>query len=120
VLSGASSITLALAASGLNGQRFAFEGYLPQEPDARARRIRELETRSRRDSQTQLAIETPYRNTALAGALLAQLQPGTRLSIACGLTLPGGWCRTATVERWRDLGVALPPDVPAIFMWLAA
>ncbi len=119
-LPGASSITLALAASGLNGQRFAFEGYLPQDAQARATRIRDLEARSRREAQTQLAIETPYRNAALASALLAHLQPGTRLSIACGLTLPEGWCRTAAVARWRDMQIPMPSNVPAVFMWLAS
>lgn len=122
-LPGASSLTLALAASGLNGQRFAFEGYLPQLTDERAARVRELEARSRREGQTQLAIETPYRNPALLAALVQLLQPGTRLSVACGLTSPGGWCRTLPVARWRQpAGLALPAlptDLPAVFMWLA-
>lgn len=119
-VAGASSLTLALAASGLNGQRFAFEGYLPQEADARAKRVRELEARSRGEGQTQLVIETPYRNTALLEALLKLLQPGTRLSVACGLTSPGGFCRTCTVAQWRQAPQALPADLPAVFMWLAA
>jgi len=119
VLAGASSITLALAASGLNGQRFAFEGYLPQEADARARRVRELEARSRRETQTQVAIETPYRNAALRTALVDILQPATRLAIACGLTLPGGGCRTDTIDGWRRRPGEMPPGLPAIFMWLA-
>jgi 16S rRNA (cytidine1402-2'-O)-methyltransferase len=119
-LAGPSSITLALAASGLHGQSFAFVGYLPTEPGARAARVRELEQRSRREGQTQIAIETPYRNAALAGALIETLQPDTRLAIACGLTLPGGWCRTRPVREWR----AEPPrfadkHAPAVFCWLA-
>jgi hypothetical protein len=76
-LAGASSLTLALAASGLNGQRFAFEGYLPQNAAERAHRVRELEQRSRKEGQTQLAIETPYRNQALLESLVQLLQPGT-------------------------------------------
>ena len=76
-LPGASSITLAVAASGLNGQSFAFVGYLPIEGEARNARIRELEASSRRLAQTQVAIETPYRNAALLAALVGQLQPTT-------------------------------------------
>jgi 16S rRNA (cytidine1402-2'-O)-methyltransferase len=124
-LPGASSITLALAASGLNGQRFAFEGYLPQDEPARSKRIRELEARSRSEGQTQIAIETPYRNTALASALVAVLDARTQLSLAWGLTLPGGGCRTATVAQWRKNGgsggvVEISNGLPAIFLWLAA
>lgn len=120
-LAGPSSLTLALAGSGLHGQSFAFAGYLPTEPAARAARLRELETRSRREGQTQIAIETPYRNAALAAALIATLHPDTRLAIACGLTLPEGWCLTQRVKDWR----AAPPafgdkPLPAVFLWLAA
>src|SRR5205085_6039564 len=86
-LSGPSSLLLALAASGLNGQSFAFVGYLPVDASERATRIRELEAASRRASQTQLIIETPYRNEALLAGLLAALQPATRVSVSCGLTL---------------------------------
>jgi 16S rRNA (cytidine1402-2'-O)-methyltransferase len=119
-LAGPSSITLALAASGLHGQSFTFVGYLPTEPAARAARIRELEALSRRERQTQIAIETPYRNAALAGALIERLAPETRLAIACGLTVPGGWCRMRGVREWR----AAPPvfedkRLPAVFAWLA-
>lgn len=120
-LAGASSLTLALAASGLHGQSFAFAGYLPTEAGARAARLRELETRSRREGQTQIAIETPYRNAALAAALIAALQPDTRLAIACGLTLPGGWCLTQRVKDWRTAPPAFgDKPLPAVFLWLAA
>ena len=120
-LPGASSLTLGLAASGLNGQRFAFEGYLPQQADERVKRVRELEQRSRREGQTQLVIETPYRNQALLEALLQILQPATLLSVACGLTSAGGWCRTRSVERWRQPPLLEMPDtLPAVFMWLAS
>lgn len=118
-LPGASAIALALAASGLNGQRFAFEGYLPQEPESRLQRVRELESRSRAEGQTQIAIETPYRNPALATALIRALQPRTQLAIACGLTMPGGWCRAARVEAWRAQALEIPTTVPAVFLWLA-
>lgn len=122
VLAGASSLSLALAASGLNGQRFAFEGYLPQQAEPRLARMRELEQRSRREGQTQIAIETPYRNTALLQALIQGLQPTTQLSVACGLTSPEGWCRTRRVADWRHEtdGQQMPDRLPAVFMWLAA
>lgn len=118
-LSGPSSLLLALAASGLNGQSFAFVGYLPVDAAARTARIRELEALSAKAQQTQLLIETPYRNEALRQALLAALKPGTRLSISVGLTLPGGWTQTATVADWRANRVALPDRIPAVFALLA-
>lgn len=114
-LAGASSLLLALAASGLNGQSFAFVGYLPVDEAARAARIRELEALSRRAAQAQLAIETPYRNPALLAALLAHLQPATRLSVSCGLTLPRGWTRSDSVSAWKTRPSSLPTDVPAVF-----
>ncbi len=119
-LPGTSALLLALAASGLNGQSFAFVGYLPQEAPARTARIRELEALSRRLGQTQLMIETPYRNAALLDALLAALAPATRLSVSCGLTLPGGWTRTDAVAGWRAKPVQMPDRWPAVFGLLAA
>jgi 16S rRNA (cytidine1402-2'-O)-methyltransferase len=120
-LAGASSLMLALAASGLNGQRFCFAGYLPTDAAERAARARAMEVASRREQQTQMAIETPYRNAALAAALIGALQPSTLLSIACGVTLPGGWCTTRAINDWRHS----PPQftdkhLPAVFLWLAA
>lgn len=124
-IAGGSSLTLALAASGLNGQRFAFEGYLPQEQAQCQQRVRELEMRSRREGQTQLAIETPYRNEALLKLLVQCLQPATKVSVACGLTSPGGWCRTMTAAKWRaelqsSRQAIMPDKLPAVFMWLAS
>ena len=118
-LPGASSILLALAASGLNGQSFAFVGYLPVDGAERALRIRELEALSRRARQTQLMIETPYRNPVLLDALIAHLQPATRLSVSCGITLASGWNRSDTVAGWRRRPQPLPADVPAVFALLA-
>ena len=118
-LPGASSLLLALATSGLNGQSFAFVGYLPVEEAARAARIRELEAVSARHAQTQIAIETPYRNPALLAALLAALAPTTQLAVACGLTLVGGFNRSDQVAGWRARRMTLPTDVPAVFAWLA-
>lgn len=119
-LAGPSALLLALSASGLNGQSFAFVGYLPQEAQARSQRLRELETRSRLQQQTQIFIETPYRNPALSAALLATLQPSTRLSIACGLTLPAGWVRCCSVGEWRLAPPAVPDRLPAVYALLAA
>jgi len=118
-LAGASSLLLALAASGLNGQSFAFVGYLPQEAAARSTRLAALEALSRRQQQTQLIIETPYRNAALLAALLAGLGAETQLSVSCGLTLPGGWSRTDSVAGWRARPVQMPDRVPAVFALLA-
>ncbi len=118
-LAGASSLLLALAASGLNGQSFAFVGYLPQDASSRTARLRELESLSRRLSQTQLMIETPYRNPALLAAMLGALAPGTRLSVSVGLTLPDGWTRCDTVAGWRTRPTQLPERVPAVFAMLA-
>jgi 16S rRNA (cytidine1402-2'-O)-methyltransferase len=118
-LPGASSVLLALAASGLNGQSFAFVGYLPVDAAARSARIRELEALSRRTGQTQLMIETPYRNALLLTALLESLQGGTRVSVSCGLTVAGGFTRSDTVAAWRQRPVSLPADVPAVFSLLA-
>jgi 16S rRNA (cytidine1402-2'-O)-methyltransferase len=118
-LPGPSSLLLALAASGLNGQSFAFVGYLPVDTAERGARIRELEALSRRANQTQLMIETPYRNEALLTALLAHLQPATRLSVSCGLTLTSGFTRTDTAQAWKARATALPADVPAVFSLLA-
>jgi 16S rRNA (cytidine1402-2'-O)-methyltransferase len=118
-LPGASSITLAVAASGLNGQSFAFVGYLPIEADARSARIRELESVSRRLAQTQVAIETPYRNPALLAALIAQLQPTTVLSVSVGLTLASEATRSMTISRWRAEPGSVAADIPAVFAWLA-
>ena len=115
-LVGPVSILLALAASGLNGQNFAFVGYLPQEPAARATRIRELEALARKTGQSQLFIETPYRNAALVQALLHELQPGTRLAICHGLTLEHARCVSQSVTDWRSATTApASAALPAVF-----
>jgi len=106
---------LALAASGLNGQNFAFVGYLPQDGGERSQRIRELESLSLKTGQTQIFIETPYRNTALLQALLQSLQGNTRLALSCGLSLPGGWSRSASVNTWKRDKPAAPLALPTVF-----
>lgn len=115
-LAGPSSLLLALAASGLNGQSFAFVGYLPQESAARAVRLRDLERYSRKERQAQLIIETPYRNATLLSAMLELLDDGTWLSISCGLTLTDGWTRSASVLDWRQRRVVMPDRLPAVFV----
>jgi 16S rRNA (cytidine1402-2'-O)-methyltransferase len=114
-LVGPVSLLLALAASGLNGQNFAFVGYVPQDPAQRMQRLRELETLAHKTAQTQLFIETPYRNLALWDALLKSLQPGTRLAVSSGLTLPAGATHSRSVKHWRDSEVPVTNDVPAVF-----
>lgn len=117
-LTGPVSLMLALAASGLHGQDFAFVGYVPQDPALRSRRLKELEAQALRTGQTQILIETPYRNAALLQALQQGLQPATRLAVACGLGLPQQRTRSAPAGEWksRQLMAALPLDLPAVFL----
>ena len=117
-LVGPSALLLALMGSGLEGQRFAFVGYLPTDAETRRRRLRELEQRSRRDRETVLFIETPYRNQAMADALLATLQPSTWLCVAADLTGPEQRLRTDRVRAWRERGLPLA-RVPTVFLLLA-
>lgn len=114
-LTGPMSLMLALASSGLNGQNFAFVGYLPQDAGERSQRIRELESMSLRTGQTQIFIETPYRNAALLQALLQTLQANTRLALSCGLTLETGASRSALIARWRQDKTGLPLELPTVF-----
>lgn len=113
-LVGPVSLLLALAASGLNGQNFAFVGYLPQDAAQRSQRLRELEALAARSGQTQMFIETPYRNAALWQALLQGLKPTTRIAVASGLTLPDALCRTASVAQWKQQAAPVG-DRPAVF-----
>jgi 16S rRNA (cytidine1402-2'-O)-methyltransferase len=114
-LVGPSSIVLALMASGMEGQRFAFCGYLPREKSEREKRIRELEARSRREGETQIFIETPYRNDALLGALLETCAPETRLCVAVDLTLPEESVATKSISAWRRGRPAIGKR-PAVFL----
>lgn len=117
-LVGPSSIILALMASGLEGQRFAFCGYLPRDVSERKDRIRDLEARSRKERETQIFIETPYRNEALLSALLETCAPTTRLCVAADLTLPSESIRTQAVAAWRRAQPAIGKR-PAVFLLLA-
>lgn len=114
-LTGPMSLVLALAASGLNGQSFAFVGYLPQDGGERSQRIRELESLALKTGQTQIFIETPYRNAALLQALLQTMQHNTRLALSCGLSLPGAWSRSASVSSWKRDKPAAPLALPTVF-----
>ncbi|MBR4524850.1 MAG: SAM-dependent methyltransferase, partial [Bacteroidales bacterium] len=100
-LVGPSSLMLALMASGLNGQSFAFRGYIPAKTDERRTALKELEKQSRTLNQSQILIETPYRNDALLADMLQILAPSTRLCVAADLTLPTQFIRTQTVAEWR-------------------
>jgi 16S rRNA (cytidine1402-2'-O)-methyltransferase len=117
-LAGASAIVLALMASGLEGQRFAFCGYLPRDKSERAERIRCLEQRSRTGRETQIFIETPYRNDALLEALLATCDGGTRLCVATDLTLPTEEIAMRTIAQWRRSSAPIGRR-PAVFLLLA-
>ncbi|MDE2343446.1 MAG: SAM-dependent methyltransferase [Betaproteobacteria bacterium] len=116
---GPSALLLALMASGLEGQRFAFQGYLPVDAVARRNRIQQLEQRSRRERETQILIETPYRNEALWTALLETLQPGTLLCAAFDLTAPAETVRTAPVATWRNAPAPAFARRPSVFLFLA-
>ncbi|WP_149135571.1 SAM-dependent methyltransferase [Cupriavidus campinensis] len=118
-LVGPSSILLAVMGSGLNGQSFAFNGYLPVDADERARKLRELEVHSRKARQTQVFIETPYRNAALLEALRQHCAGTTMVSVAVDLTLPTETIVTLPLSAWRPERIALQKR-PAIFSLLAA
>ena len=118
-LIGPSSLLLALMASGLNGQRFAFQGYLPAKDIERSKTLRDLESESRKRVQTQIFIETPYRNRAMFDTILQACQPGTRLTVATDLSLPGEFVLTRTIQQWKK---QTPPEIerrPTVFLLLA-
>ena len=115
-LVGASSLLLALMASGLNGQRFAFHGYLPVKPEERSKRIKELEQRSTREGESQLFIETPYRNEALLASLLGALKSETRLCVAADLTLATEFVQTRKIKDWRGFSGNTLSKRPSLFI----
>lgn len=118
-LVGPSSIFLALMSSGLNGQQFAFHGYLPIEAKEREKAIRELEKESSHKGQTQIFIETPYRNTTLFQSLLKNLKGETKLCIAIALTGEHEQITTLPIKQWKLKPIDLP-KLPAIFLFLAS
>ena len=109
---------LALMASGLEGQRFAFCGYLPREAAERVKRVKYLEKRSRQERETEIFIETPYRSDALLSALLQSCAPQSRLCVAADLTLESESVQTRTVAEWRRAGATIGRR-PAVFLLLA-
>ena len=115
-LVGPSSIIMAMMASGLNGQSFAFNGYLPVKPPERAQAIRRLERRAHSEGQAQMFIEAPYRNAKLFEQLVQVLAPATRLTVAADITAPGEFIATHTVEEWRREQQPELQKRPAIFI----
>jgi 16S rRNA (cytidine1402-2'-O)-methyltransferase len=114
-LIGPSSLPLAMAASGLNGQQFSFVGYLPAQVQERAQRLRELESLARRSGTAQWFIETPYRNAALWDSLLQVLTPTTRLACCSGLTLPQQQVLCHDVQTWKRLAKPSALHLPTVF-----
>lgn len=115
-LVGPSSIILAVMASGFNGQSFAFNGYLPIDPSERIKKIKHLESRACNERQTQLFIETPYRNAKMFADILKTCHPQTHLCIAAGITCPEEYIRTQTIAGWRKTGLPDLSKIPAIFL----
>lgn len=115
-LAGPNSMIMAVMSSGLGGQSFAFNGYLPVEPADRAKRLKMLETRAWTEGQTQLFIETPYRNQKMFQSLIAALRPQTRLCIAAGITTKEEYIRTLRISEWKSTTLPDLSKVPAIFL----
>ncbi len=116
---GPSSILMGLMASGLNGQQFVFHGYAPVEPQARAQQLKSWETQSRKLNQTQILIETPYRNEAMFRTLTGSLHGHTRLCVARAVTGQDEWIMTQSVQAWQS---GRPPKlarIPTLFLYLA-
>jgi 16S rRNA (cytidine1402-2'-O)-methyltransferase len=112
---GPSSITLALMASGLNGQNFSFSGYIPVKPLERKAKLQQLERRSIHESQTQIFIETPYRNLSLLNNIISFCQPSTLLCVACNIGQPDEFIRTGSIAEWKNN----VPDIdkkPTVFL----
>lgn len=114
-LVGPSSILLAVMGSGFNGQSFAFNGYLPIDAGERVRKLKLLESRAISEKQTQLFIETPYRNAKLLADILNTCKPSTRLCIAAGLTTEQEFLRTLTVQQWKKMSLPDLSKIPTIF-----
>jgi 16S rRNA (cytidine1402-2'-O)-methyltransferase len=117
-LVGPSSILLALMASGLNGQQFAFHGYLPIDSKEVSQKIKTLEKESSQKNQTQIFIETPYRNNQILKHLIDSLNPSAKMCIAVDLTGKNEFVKTMTVADWRKNPPALPKE-PAVFLFLS-
>ena len=114
-LVGPSSLLMALSAMGLNGQSFAFVGYIPHENGALQKRVKELESVVLKSQQTQLLIETPYRNNSLFKGLISTLSPQTRVGVSIGLTLAQAQNICHSVAQWRARPIELPQNLPVVF-----
>lgn len=115
---GPSSLMMALMSSGMNGQSFAFNGYLPVKPHERKAKIKELEKRSRNGRQSQIFIETPYRNDAMLADILEVCEASTRVCIAADITLPSAYIKTRRVQDWKQNRVTIGKR-PCVFILMA-
>ena len=115
---GPSSLMMALMSSGMNGQSFAFNGYLPVKPHERKAKIKELEKRSRNGRQSQIFIETPYRNDAMMADILEVCEASTRVCIAADITLPSAYIKTRRVQDWKQNRVTIGKR-PCVFILMA-
>ena len=115
-LVGPSSILMALMASGLNGQSFAFNGYLPIDPTQRTRRLKQLEARAQTEHQPQIFIETPYRNHKMLSDIIAACRPNTRLCIAAAISTEQEYIRTQTIAQWKKQALPDLAKLPTIFI----
>ena len=115
-LVGPSSILMSVMASGFSGQSFAFNGYLPAKPQARAQKLKQLEQRCYKENQTQLFIETPYRNAQMIESILKTCRPETKLCIASGITCPEEYIKTKSVAEWKKLPLPELGKIPAVFL----
>jgi 16S rRNA (cytidine1402-2'-O)-methyltransferase len=117
---GPSSILLGLMASGLEGQRFTFHGYAPIEPAERVKQLKNWEVLSTRQKQTQMLIETPYRNNAMFSGLIENLRGNTRLCVARSLTTSDEWVQTRTIAQWKAQPTPVLDKHPTLFLFLAS
>ncbi len=115
-LAGPSSILLSLMASGFSGQSFAFNGYLPAKPNERESKLKQLENKAYRENQTQIFIETPYRNRKMFESILKTLKGETKLCVAKGITLPDELIKTKTVSEWKKSGFPGTEKIPSVFL----
>lgn len=115
-LVGPSSIIMGLMSSGFSGQNFAFNGYLPPKPAERAAALRKLEQKIYKDNQTQIFIETPYRNKKMLETIMQTCRPETKLCIALGLTCESEFICTKNVSAWKKTAFSMPDKVPAVFL----
>ena len=115
-LVGPSSILMSVMASGFSGQSFAFNGYLPAKPQERAQKLKQLEQRCYKENQTQLFIETPYRNAQMIESILKTCRPETKLCIASGITCPEEYIKTKSVAEWKKSPLQVLGKITAVFL----